>query len=73
MTVDEDTPVKFPPCDVSEELQSLKLGKACSFSMALQTNVTDTFQEDRLFMPHNYLTTEYGFVASRHLGRKQRS
>jgi hypothetical protein len=30
-TIDEDTPVKFQSCDVSKEIQSLKLGKACGF------------------------------------------
>jgi hypothetical protein len=30
-TVDEDTPVKFQSYDVSKEIQSLKLGKACGF------------------------------------------
>jgi hypothetical protein len=28
-TVDENTPVKFRPCDVSKEIRSLKLGEAC--------------------------------------------
>jgi hypothetical protein len=28
-TVDKGTPVKFLPCDVSEEMQYLKLGKVC--------------------------------------------
>jgi hypothetical protein len=28
-TVDENSPVKFRPCDVSEEIPSLELGKAC--------------------------------------------
>jgi hypothetical protein len=28
-TVDETAPVKFRPCDVSKEIRSLKLGKAC--------------------------------------------
>jgi hypothetical protein len=31
VTVSEDIPVNFWPCDVSKEIQSLKLGKACSF------------------------------------------
>jgi hypothetical protein len=30
-TVDEDVPVNFRPRDVSKKVQSLKLGKACSF------------------------------------------
>jgi hypothetical protein len=30
-TFDEDDPVNFRPCDVSKEIQSLKLGKACGF------------------------------------------
>jgi hypothetical protein len=30
-TVDEDTPVKFWPCYVLKEIQSLKVGKACGF------------------------------------------
>jgi hypothetical protein len=30
-TVGEDIPVKFQPCDVSKEIQSLKLGKASCF------------------------------------------
>jgi hypothetical protein len=30
-TIIEDSPVKFWPCDISEEIQSLKSGKACSF------------------------------------------
>jgi hypothetical protein len=29
--VDEGSPVNFRPCDVSKEIQSLKLGKACGF------------------------------------------
>jgi hypothetical protein len=28
-TVDDDSPVKFRPCDVSKEIRSLKLGNAC--------------------------------------------
>jgi hypothetical protein len=28
-TVDENPPVKYPPCDVSKEILILKLGKAC--------------------------------------------
>jgi hypothetical protein len=31
-TVDEDTPVNFRPCDISKEMQSLKLGKVCGFA-----------------------------------------
>jgi hypothetical protein len=34
-TINEDTPVNFWPCDVSKEIQSTKLGKACGF-MAFQ-------------------------------------
>jgi hypothetical protein len=30
-TVDEDMPVNFRPSDVSKEIQTLKLGKACGF------------------------------------------
>jgi hypothetical protein len=30
-TVDEDTPVKFQSCDISKEIKSLKVGKACGF------------------------------------------
>jgi hypothetical protein len=30
-TVDEDTPVNIRHCDVSKEIQSFKLGKACGF------------------------------------------
>jgi hypothetical protein len=30
-TVDEDAPINFQPCDISKEIQSLKLGKTCSF------------------------------------------
>jgi hypothetical protein len=30
-TVDEETPVNFRLCDVSKEIQSLKLEKACSY------------------------------------------
>jgi hypothetical protein len=30
-TIDEDTLVKFKPCDVLKEIQSLQLGKACGF------------------------------------------
>jgi hypothetical protein len=30
-TVAEDTPFNLPPCDVSREMHSLKLGKACGF------------------------------------------
>jgi hypothetical protein len=30
-TIDEDIPVNFRPCDISKEIQSLKLGKACGF------------------------------------------
>jgi hypothetical protein len=30
-TVDEDIPANFQPCDISKEIQSLKLGKACGF------------------------------------------
>jgi hypothetical protein len=29
--VEEDTLVSFRSCDVSKEIQSFKLGKACSF------------------------------------------
>jgi hypothetical protein len=29
--VSEDTPINFRPCDVSKEIQSLKLGMACGF------------------------------------------
>jgi hypothetical protein len=32
-TVDENTPVSFQPCDVSKEIKSLKLGKACGFDV----------------------------------------
>jgi hypothetical protein len=32
ITVDENTPVKFRPCDVSKEFRSLKLGKACGIN-----------------------------------------
>jgi hypothetical protein len=28
-TVDESPPVKLRPCDVSKDIRSLKLGKAC--------------------------------------------
>jgi hypothetical protein len=31
VTIDEDTPVKFRPCDVSEEIHPLNLGEACGF------------------------------------------
>jgi hypothetical protein len=31
VTVSEDTPVNLRLCDVSKEIQSLKLGKACGF------------------------------------------
>jgi hypothetical protein len=30
-TVDEDIPVKFRPCDVLKEMQSLIIGEACGF------------------------------------------
>jgi hypothetical protein len=30
-TVDENTLVILPPCDVSKEIHSLKVGKACGF------------------------------------------
>jgi hypothetical protein len=30
-TVDEDIPFNFRPCDVSKEIQSMKLGKVCGF------------------------------------------
>jgi hypothetical protein len=30
-TVDEDIPVNFEPCDVSKEIQFLKLRKTCGF------------------------------------------
>jgi hypothetical protein len=30
-TIDEDIPVIFRSCDLSKEIQSLKLGKACDF------------------------------------------
>jgi hypothetical protein len=46
--VDENTPVKFQPYDVSKEIQSLKLGKACGFDNI--SDVSDTLQEDLLFI-----------------------
>jgi hypothetical protein len=45
--VSEDIPVYFRPCDISKEMQSLKLGKACGL-MAFQINVSCIFQEDLL-------------------------
>jgi hypothetical protein len=41
----QDTPVYFPPCDVSEEIQSLKLGKAL---IVFQIDISGIFQEDLL-------------------------
>jgi hypothetical protein len=41
-TVDGGTPVKFRLCDVSKEIQYLKLGKACSL------NAIKIMQEDLL-------------------------
>jgi hypothetical protein len=32
VTIDEDTPVNFQPCDISKEMQYLKSGEACGFS-----------------------------------------
>jgi hypothetical protein len=29
--INKDTPVNFRPCNVSKEIHSLKLGKACGF------------------------------------------
>jgi hypothetical protein len=30
-TINEDTNINFQPCNISKEIQSLKLGKACGF------------------------------------------
>jgi hypothetical protein len=51
-TVDEDTPVTIQSCDVSKEIQSLKLQKACSYD-ALQINVSGShFLNRRLLLGH---------------------
>jgi hypothetical protein len=47
-TVDEDTPVKFQSCDISKEIQSLKLGNACGFDNI--SDVSGTLQEEILFI-----------------------
>jgi hypothetical protein len=48
-TIDADFPVNFQPCDVSKEIQSLKLEKACGF-MACQMNVSGIFEDDLLYI-----------------------
>jgi hypothetical protein len=44
-TIDEGTPVKFHPHDVSKEIPYLKLGKHM-VCMPLEINVSGIFQED---------------------------
>jgi hypothetical protein len=43
----EGTPVNIRPCDISKEIQPLKLGKACGL-IAIKVNAPSTFQEELL-------------------------
>jgi hypothetical protein len=69
-TVDEDIPVNFQPCDVSKDVHSLKIGKACGFN-GIPNEFIGHFPRRPLVRLTHFSITAFGLVTSQHPGRKQ--
>jgi hypothetical protein len=69
--VHEDITLNFRTCDVSKEIQSMKLGKARGFEGIPNECIRHLPRRPLLNITHKI--TAFGLVTSRHLGRKQKS